>query len=308
MTLAGGGDVTQPERFEVRTRDKDTIAEALNGIAEHRARITISDPDRLDLHVRMASEGGLGAARVRLCGVTYAAETAPVGQLIAGCFTGGQGEIEVPGDQITLGRQGGFMYPLGVPITGQYGQSAIDLVILPVPFVAGLAEATTGLRAADLRFESPRPVSEAMRQYWAATVSFLAEQLAAPGTDLPALVRDQMARLAASAMLASFPNTSMTARLPAEGRVAPAAIRRAMAFMDAHPDRPLAIAEVAAAAGVGVRALQSSFRRHLGTTPLGYLRRVRLERVHRDLQIADPAGGATVRAAARRWGFANPSG
>ena len=57
-------------------------------------------------------------------------------------------------------------------------------------------------------------------------------------------------------------------------------------------------------AGTGARALQYAFRRHHGTTPLGSLRRVRLEHAHRELQAADPTRGATVAAIAARWGFA----
>jgi AraC-like DNA-binding protein len=37
------------------------------------------------------------------------------------------------------------------------------------------------------------------------------------------------------------------------------------------------------------------------------LRRVRLERAHRQLQTADPAAGMTVAETARRWGWANQS-
>jgi AraC-like DNA-binding protein len=36
---------------------------------------------------------------------------------------------------------------------------------------------------------------------------------------------------------------------------------------------------------------------------MGYLRRVRLDGAHRDLQDADPTAGATVAAIAARWGF-----
>ena len=56
---------------------------------------------------------------------------------------------------------------------------------------------------------------------------------------------------------------------------------------------------------MSVRALQYAFRSHCGITPTGYLRRVRLERAHRQLQTADPAVGMTVAEAARRWGWAN---
>ena len=58
--------------------------------------------------------------------------------------------------------------------------------------------------------------------------------------------------------------------------------------------------------GVTPRALQYAFRRHHDMTVTGYLREVRLERAHRELQDGDSAAGLTVAATARRWGWANP--
>lgn len=84
----------------------------------------------------------------------------------------------------------------------------------------------------------------------------------------------------------------------------PAALQRAIAFIDAHAESRIRLADIVAAAGIGARALQYDFLRHHQITPLGYLRRVRLERAHRDLLAADPAGGDTVSAIAARWGFA----
>jgi AraC-like DNA-binding protein len=46
--------------------------------------------------------------------------------------------------------------------------------------------------------------------------------------------------------------------------------------------------EIALAARLSPRGLQAAFSRHLDTTPLAYLRSVRMERAHRDLQSADP--------------------
>ena len=91
------------------------------------------------------------------------------------------------------------------------------------------------------------------------------------------------------------------------GQVTPAAVRRAAAFMDTHAGRPVTVTEVAAVAGTTPRALQYAFRRHYDTTPMGYLRRIRLERAHRQLEAADPATGATVAKIARSWGWANPA-
>ncbi|WP_432993837.1 helix-turn-helix domain-containing protein [Dactylosporangium sp. CA-233914] len=292
---------------EIRTREKEMVVEAINNVVAHRARITLPDPALVDLSVRSRSGGGFGALHVGLTGVGYAATTEPFGTYVAGVVEDGGAEIRIGRQVLGLGPGDGWLYPLGVPSSGEYGRSAMAFLSLPVPFAADFAATHTGVDAADLRFEGLRPISEAMRQYWAVTASFLSRRLTVPDAELPPLIATQLWRVAAAAMLAVFPNTTMAAaRTPSGGRVAPAVVRRAVAFMDAHPERPLTVTEVAAAAGVGARGLQVAFRRHLGHTPMEYLRRVRLERVHRELQSAVPGDGVTVRETARRWGFANP--
>ena len=153
------------------------------------------------------------------------------------------------------------------------------------------------------------PVSGAARALWSQTVGFVCRQLIGSGiTEVSPLVAQEMARLAAAALLETFPNTTMTAaHNESPGQVAPAAVRRAAAFMDSHARQPVTVTDVAAVAGTTARALQYAFRRHYDTTPTGYLRRVRLERAHRQLQAADPVTGATVAEIARRWGWANPA-
>jgi transcriptional regulator GlxA family with amidase domain len=77
--------------------------------------------------------------------------------------------------------------------------------------------------------------------------------------------------------------------------------------MQARAEQPLTLDQVAAAAGVTGRALQYAFRRYYGTTPIAYLRRIRLERADAELRTADPDSGVQVGAVARKWGWASPS-
>jgi AraC-like DNA-binding protein len=82
----------------------------------------------------------------------------------------------------------------------------------------------------------------------------------------------------------------------------PAAVRDAMDIIEAGPHLPLTTTALAAQCHVSVRTLQEGFQRHLGMSPMAYLRVVRLGRAHRDLRSADPSRN-TVAAIARRWGF-----
>jgi transcriptional regulator GlxA family with amidase domain len=86
----------------------------------------------------------------------------------------------------------------------------------------------------------------------------------------------------------------------------PATVQRAVSFIEANADIDITIADIARAAGVTARAVQLAFRRHLDITPAGYLRRVRLDQAHRQLQATDPDHDS-VTAVAYRWGFGSPS-
>lgn len=83
-------------------------------------------------------------------------------------------------------------------------------------------------------------------------------------------------------------------------------VGRAVTFIEEHAHEDMSVADIAAAAFVTARAVQLAFRRYLDTTPLGYLRQVRLEHAHRQLLSADP-GCTTVTAVAAGWRFPNSS-
>jgi len=82
----------------------------------------------------------------------------------------------------------------------------------------------------------------------------------------------------------------------------PRQVKRALDAMHAEPWRPYTVGELALIAGVGVRLLQASFRRHVGMSPLAYLRRLRLDGVHAELSRSDE-WQVQVGEVAYRWGF-----
>ncbi|WP_296738504.1 AraC family transcriptional regulator [Mesorhizobium sp.] len=93
--------------------------------------------------------------------------------------------------------------------------------------------------------------------------------------------------------------------LARSGRPAiPGIIRRAEAYIRAHVEEPIALHEVAEAAGCSVRSLQLGFRRFREATPLAAIRLARLEAVRDALRSGNIAG--TVTDLALRFGFTNP--
>ncbi|GLW89487.1 AraC family transcriptional regulator [Actinokineospora globicatena] len=172
-----------------------------------------------------------------------------------------------------------------------------------------LAEVAGG----DPRFTGYRPVSAVAAGRWQRMVAYLVDDVLgedAQGDDrvgepVSPLVLSNAARLLAATALSTFPSTTAHATTGADRHDAyPPTLRRAIAYLEDNAARDISLADVAAASRVTVRAVQMAFRRHLDTTPLAYLRRVRLDHAHRELRSAAP-GEDTVTAVAARWGFFN---
>lgn len=104
-------------------------------------------------------------------------------------------------------------------------------------------------------------------------------------------------------LLAAQPNSTRRPSTSADDGL-PAGLVAAMAYCDHHTGLPPTIGDIAAAAHVSKRTLQSQFRLYLSTTPQNYLRDLRLGRVHRELlEAADERPSTTVTAIAHRHGF-----
>lgn len=184
----------------------------------------------------------------------------------------------------------------------------VDHTMIDVDVFAQIAE-----RPSDggLRLEASAPVSEGAAAAWMRTwdlATGIAGTVGDGSSAVPDLVAGHLARLLAAVTLATFPSNVPTATTFGDRRDArPAVVRRAAALAEAHPDLDLTLADLARAARVSTRALQLAFRRHLDTTPMAFLRRVRLDRAHAELLAAAPGDGTTVTAVAARWGWARPS-
>lgn len=82
-------------------------------------------------------------------------------------------------------------------------------------------------------------------------------------------------------------------------------VRDAIRFLRANARSHVRLEDVAAAATLTPRGLQAAFRRELGTSPMEYLRGIRLEGVHRDLQRPEDGRRRTVAEVAHHWRFSN---
>ncbi|MEU8387954.1 helix-turn-helix transcriptional regulator [Micromonospora sp. NPDC048842] len=194
------------------------------------------------------------------------------------------------------------------PCTVHWHPGEVELCVLDLSVLAQVATTAPARRPGRIEFTELGAASTALARQWRNTTSFVRDVvLNSPAAGAQSLVIGNAARMLAAAALAVFPNTAFTEPTAADRNDATTAtLRRAITFLEEHADRDISAADIAGAAGVSLRAVQLAFRRHLGTTPMAYLRRVRLVRAHHDLVRADPRQ-ETVSAIASRWGFASHS-
>jgi AraC-like DNA-binding protein len=81
----------------------------------------------------------------------------------------------------------------------------------------------------------------------------------------------------------------------------PRHVERAIDYMHANLHLPLTITDIANAIGISDRLLQLEFRKFRDTSPIVYLRRIRLDAVHAEL--SQPENELPVREVALKWGF-----
>jgi AraC-like DNA-binding protein len=197
---------------------------------------------------------------------------------------------------------------LAAPLAIEYRNELQGYADRPVGLDPSVFCEVTGDEAFDplsrLRLDPLPPQAAAS---WRRTVDFVKDSvLSNPEAAANPLLVGSAQRLLAATLLHGYglepPETAEMRR-----DATPASVRRAVAFIQNNPELDISVADIARAAHVSVRAVQLAFRRHLDTTPMRYLRRVRLDLAHTDLQATNPADGVTVTDIAMRWGYADPS-
>jgi AraC-like DNA-binding protein len=293
-------------RVRIESRDMAEVEHLMSSrYVNHRPRM-LGRSSPLDFRSNAAWAGGLSVDHM-IYGATVDIETEPIEMILLNNVLEGRAKVDSGRESGRAGRGDTVLYPMGTPLNVFMDQVTCNVAQVPAAAVIRLA-GRLGVDPAEFRLSGMTPVSQAMSRHWSETAAYLVRCFSGPD---PAaahpLVLAGVIEVAASAVLAAFPNTTMSVGYtPGAGRVAPIAVRQAVAYIEAHVGEPITLEDIAAAGGVKVRGLQAAFARHGDTTPMGYLRRVRMERAHRDLLAGDRIRGDTVAGIARRWGFASP--
>jgi AraC-like DNA-binding protein len=108
------------------------------------------------------------------------------------------------------------------------------------------------------------------------------------------LVCDRIASALISTLLVSMPHNRGRDLETTATSIAPFFVRRVEHFIEENARCAISLADLAGVAGVSMRALQLGFRRFRNTTPMAYLRALRLELARRELARAGREGGSVA--------------
>lgn len=185
------------------------------------------------------------------------------------------------------------MYPVGRPFEFEALPTTQHLLRFNGAFLEGIEAAGTGDEHRALHFGGTPPAESlrTLRDVLGRTASTLLDVAA------PAALRRRAGVVVAEAVIAAF--RPVPAASP--GRTGSRATRRAQEWIVEHAGEPISISDVAAATGTGARTLQAAFQRHVGMSPMEFLRSIRLHRVRSDLLQPDRSWSVSQRAAV--WGF-----
>ena len=294
-----------PQRISVDTRDPEEAHGYLQSTyVEHSVRLSGSK-DLFRFRHHLTDGGDFFVARYEHS-MNCRVDTDPFGYLLIGQMFSGRLRLQAGGHEELAPAVGElFLLDPAAPMRIHWDDFRAGLVKLDLGVVQRVAAEASGNPTARVRFGLSRAVSAERARHWQELIRYVSHDFCRNALAYGSpLIYSHTMRLLAATVLETFPNTTMGADPERPGGADASAVRRAVAFIDDHAAEPIGLTEIAAAARLSSRAVQEAFRRHLDTTPMAYLRRVRLERVHRDLQVADPVV-TTVAEVAAGWGFAH---
>jgi AraC-like DNA-binding protein len=117
-------------------------------------------------------------------------------------------------------------------------------------------------------------------------------------TETPMLMRNsrtqrQYAMIMLELLLNNYPNNYSDQIALYGNDVSPWHVRRARDLIHEELDETISVTDLAGRVGVSVRSLQNGFRQFLGVTPVEYVRRHRLEKLHQALLESDADDSVT---------------
>ncbi|MEQ8285938.1 helix-turn-helix transcriptional regulator [Thalassospira sp.] len=263
--------------------------------AEFSARVAALECGDLSLmHVT------LGATKLSVA----SSEEDPDGLLLY-MLTSGSGIAQHCGQELTFSTNGGFMRDLAAPVSATEDNFGAYVLRLSKEKLKNHTRSLVGddVDLMGLSFNTAIDPAGLGWNVFRKTVHYVAEALDGPLRELQnPIVTSQMEDILLTQCLSLLPNSYQDIMNGQDvTQVVPYYIKRARDYIHAHADKKIGLADIAAVAGCGYRGIQRGFLDAYGTTPMAYLRIVRLKRVRAILQ--SELDGSAIADVAKQWSF-----
>jgi AraC-like DNA-binding protein len=156
-----------------------------------------------------------------------------------------------------------------------------------------------GLRP--IRFSIGFPLADDAGRRWLSILSTILQFAGRSASPADARVVESLERSLVCGLLVTQRHSLSEELTSGVGAVTRRALDPVIEALEAAPDKAYSVADFARMAGLSARSIQYAFQEHYGTTPMRYLRKVRLDRAREDLR----QGNGTVADIASYWGFSN---
>jgi AraC-like DNA-binding protein len=143
-----------------------------------------------------------------------------------------------------------------------------------------------------------RPFSTEFQQTWGHVLALMESSEA---LRLPLAAAASFEEYVLTLLLHGHPHNFSDALREPTSCAATSVVKRAELFIEEHSNEPITLSDIAAYVNTSVRSLQAGFKSSRNTTPMAFLRHVRLQHVRRELVNATQT--TTVTDVALRWGF-----
>ncbi|MEN8184730.1 MAG: AraC family transcriptional regulator [Myxococcota bacterium] len=296
-----------PEITEFHSDELERVREFLgHHFTEHLLRVQ-GQVQSVETVLRAVSVGDVSVNYVEFAEPVEIEQTVPEEIFMVGRPLRGELEVRNGSDYISGGPPRGAVLSMNRPnyIRGFTPDLQFRVVRLEREPLERQLSAWLGRELQDpVRFEFPLPAdSDAGRAWWGYVEHLWANALNGTFAVSPLLLAE--ASRMTKAMLLSLQVNNYTAALrEGASAAAPFYVRRAEDYMHAHTGEVIGMEDLVAVSGVSARSLYAGFRRFRGTSPMAYLKWLRLDRAHTDLRNASP-GETSVREIALCHGFAH---
>ena len=249
----------------------------------------IGVPNALEARMDFVDVAGLGLGVIKFGKMRVSASHVEDYHLLILCRRG-TAVLQGPRGEIRLNRYRGACLAPGSPLRAEFSSDCEQFVLRIGRGLFGRhTEAENPRLPTELDLSRPQ-LQPWMRLLWAMAGSTeLTRQHPKLSVQYQHLILNMLA------------NTSSNTGADKPASVVPYSVKRAEAFILENAGNPICLEDIARAAEVPTRTLLNSFRRFCRTTPMSYLRTVRLDRVRKRLLDGPPT--ASVTAIALEEGF-----